>query len=288
MITPALYQEKVLDIDVVVPGDNPDPEYDSEIPNRTQLFRADCHIARILALGHSILGDRDSLKVISAGCSTGAEVDTILASHVMSERSGMPLTLHGIDASKRAVDRAKSAQYILPNTYYETKGNATTLSEAEAVLKASGFKTVYIPQGWISEWVFDRSGYVVADSSNLRAQHEVIFTHADLTSSVPDEESADIGFINNVLYHLQPLAATKFLRGTASMLNPDNAVLSLGSMGNGWASSRRMGRPENYSKIKYKDWMSFAESMLANEFGLRRVEMYGNSKSDVVDVFARQ
>lgn len=288
MAASTLHQEQFPGIDVVVPGDNPDPEHDSEIPNRTQLYRPDCHIPRILALGYGILDLRDSLTIVSAGCSTGAEIDTILSYHAMSAQSGVLLALHGIDASKRAIDKAESAQHTLPSTYYGIRSNPTTLSEAEAALKAGGFKTTYIPKGWVSEWVFERGGYLIADSSDLRARHEVTFTHADLTSEAPEEENADIAFIDNVLYHLQPLAATKLLRNTASMLNPDAAVLSLGSMGNGWASSRRMGRPGDYSSVSYRDWVSFAEPILFNEFGMQRVEMYGNSKSDPVHVFVRQ
>jgi hypothetical protein len=74
---------------------------------------------------------------------------------------------------------------------------------------------------------------------------------------------------NNILFHLGPNKATRFIHNAASMLKK-NGVISLGRTGVGMIN---MGTFTEPSELKYHTWIERVTPDLKNDLGLKRVEI---------------
>src|SRR3990167_1781596 len=133
------------------------------IPVRTLLFRLGANLDAALDQAYQRRPDGAGLSIISAGCSVGAEPDTLLA---LSRQAGheTPITLLGIDANRRAIKAAKLGRYATPTLYnldYD-------FSKTGRTLRNGGFGKRFIIKS-------DISGHFDIDAEPVRAGHDLSF-----------------------------------------------------------------------------------------------------------------
>ncbi len=156
------------------------------------------------------------------------------------------------------------------------------IEEVIGTLRSHNFGVNFEPEGWSSDWVFEAQGFHKVDAKPVRKEHKVSFDGCDLSQEAPLGRKADLVLANNVLYHLQPAQATRFVRIVAEMLK-ENGVLSLGSLRQ--ARFRPMGMLGNYSSVRYSDWLSETADLLNREFDLEPI--VSEDTADSLKMFAR-
>jgi hypothetical protein len=102
------------------------------IPTITSLFREKSLLEEGLDVVHSRIGKRSDFKVVSAACSVGAEVDSLLVLQNTSQHRGQ-MAIKGFDINPEVVASAREGRYVVP---------AGTSSLAERLyLESRGFFT---------------------------------------------------------------------------------------------------------------------------------------------------
>ena len=81
------------------------------LPPYSAIFRPDAQLHDVLGLALKATTSKDLFRVISAGCSFGAEIDSILG--IVQYNSPRPTAVLGVDVNPQAVEAAKSGQYQL-------------------------------------------------------------------------------------------------------------------------------------------------------------------------------
>ena len=188
-------------------------------PTYTRLFRRGSCLEEALEQLYIRNVAAAELTVVSAGCSIGAEPDSLLALHNKSTFGGR-LALLGVDINESALEAARQGSYTIPHALY----NEERLQEAVETLTTYGF-TVEAASTALGA-AGEKVAYVV-NSSGVRAGNRVNFTEHDLAGEAPLDVAAGLVVANNVLYHLGPTRAKQAIRNLAGMLS-ENGVLSVG------------------------------------------------------------
>lgn len=247
------------------------------VPMQTHLFRTLCRLPEALLQTYERNPDAEEIAAISAGCSVGAEVDSLLALHSRSEFGGR-LSVAGYDTNPKAIEAAIPGHYFLPRV----PGYDAEFSDGVKKLERYGFavdtKVVTKAHG-----VNRGNGYYQIDARPLRQGQTVTFTGADLSEETPKEKQADLILANNVLYHLQPETATNVIRNLATVLG-ERGVLSIGDRRPGGIQFRQMGRPGAYSQVRYGQWISQITEQLEEDFDLKPIAFGG---SELPTMFSR-
>lgn len=184
----------------------------------SMLFRSDTRLTDVLDLTLDGMSPDAPLTAISAGCSYGAEIDSILGT--IQYNSPRPTTVLGFDVNPKAVEAAKSGTYQLVSGLptYEKAYSKVGIDFYQAMAQMH-FSLRPNEQ---------QANLAILDTNALRQQHQVEARTADLTHSLPTEKLAHVVMCNNVLYHLKADAAEGIVGNLAQHVAP-NGILSLGT-----------------------------------------------------------
>ncbi len=203
------------------------------VPMTTNLFPAGSYLPEAFGLASEMSVNPEHLRVIFAGCSDGAEIDSSLA---IQQRIGYKgrLAVEGYDINHLAIKAAKTGRHTISRAL-------ANMDQRQQELHELGFDTFYEMD--------DRSGrdivpqcYLIADANRLRDGHQVKFTEHDLTEPLPFTGEADLVFANNLLFHFTPERAMAILVNLGQTMSK-NGVLSLGI--NGLIDISRRERAKN-------------------------------------------
>ncbi len=147
------------------------------ISMRTAFFRLGSHIPE--AIEASEPDGIEGYSIISAGSSSGAELDSVLALYQTSGGEGA-VWARGFDAASKAVDAARRGRYTVNRILHPNAGPVL------ARLEELGFATE--PPG-------------IINSAPIREGHDVDFVHHDLVKPLPVTRLAHLILVNNLLYH---------------------------------------------------------------------------------------
>jgi len=243
-------------------------------PMFTEIFRRGVDLSQALDYLDFLKPNASSLNVVSAGCSVGAEVDSIIAIH-KNTPTDTRLTVTGIDNNPLAVSRADEARYLVPLKLQSD----SVLKKYVETLTDFGFESDFKVKRRLRGFMKFHRGYFDVSAAAVRAGHEVNFIQHDLSNGPYQPGEADAVFANNILFHFKPDEATVVLKSLAMMLK-DSAMLSIGDkkdtpMGPGIGSDTAMRA--NTAEVSLHDWLEDNQPMLESEFGLqpKRYGTYG-------------
>lgn len=239
---------RVPSVAVRVPGTEEVQGNRLEIPQVTYLFRRDAYLSEALRTAAARAGDPSVLRIASIACSTGAEVDSLLALYNDSDAEGR-VAITGFDASPPVIEEAEKGVYTLKEPQFDL----LTPSMAANALRAMGFDVSPVPYE-SGEFQF---AHVKADAAPVRAGHDVRFVEHDALEPLPGVQDVDLALANNILYHVAEDKAVRIARNMADVLT-DRGVLSFGT---------GLLGPKVISPVA---------DMLEEEFDLRRLEIDGN------------
>jgi len=184
----------------------------------SEIFRPDTHLGDVLGLALEKTDPADLFRVISAGCSFGAEIDATLA---MVQYADLRRTaVLGIDNNPLAVEAANQGRYQM----------TTGLGSYERSYKEAGLDFAQTMRDVRFTFHPDEHnpGLHVLDTTELRAQHHVKVIEGDVSKGVPTKKLAHVVLCNNVLFHLDPATAELAATNLAGQVAPEG-VLSFGA-----------------------------------------------------------
>lgn len=211
-----------------------------DVQMTSELFRQGCFLPEALALAAERAGEPSDMTVISAGCSIGAEADSVLALHRRAGYEGN-VTIKGYDINRLAVSTATRG---LHKVYAP---NSAVQVQQRCVLKHMGFETLNSRGDNISGLFMD------ADAAPVRDGHDVEFAEHDLLEPFSESEPADLVLANNVLYYFSPGEAKQVVRHLCETLT-DNGVIGFGS-----------------ATLNGHKWRKMISGVMSDEFGLRPI-----------------
>lgn len=187
----------------------------------TALFRESSCLPHVLELAHAFVDEPKDLSVVSAGCSFGAEVDSVLALCNKDERFEH-VSIHGLDIEAFFIRAAKLGLYAAFMSKEE-------LVELAPELESMGFgcdrdihAEAMFPH---DDWTESR---VLIESEIVRRGHDVSFNVCDLSGDkVAPTKPADLLICNNLFYYLG-LSGQAPLAANLDRLAGEECVLSLG------------------------------------------------------------
>ncbi|HSX17719.1 MAG TPA: hypothetical protein VLH86_06495 [Patescibacteria group bacterium] len=167
----------------------------TNISQYTALFRGDTGIGEVLGLAAELPLPNEPLQVVSAGCSYGVEVDTVLGlTHKYAPN--MRVNIAGVDNNAAALTTAEAAQYRLYGSYTEVAGDyAATGHDFMSTMDEHGIAA--IPYDIDAKAATIRTG-------KLRAEHEVSWRQRDLTRDKLTTAAAHLILCNNVMCYFRP------------------------------------------------------------------------------------
>jgi hypothetical protein len=228
------------------------------VPMYTELFRDDVNLVNSLGILHARHAGEDSVRVLSIGCSVGAEPDSILSVYNRMA-PGVKVAMRGIDINPLAIERAsygryKTRTYALAEYGYLSAG---------AVLRNGGFKTVFrYDKKETTPSEVPSHAYLEVDSGPVREGHDVVFVNSNVKSQ--DPASADLVMINNILYHGEPKPAVTLLSNAARLVAV-GGIISIGGNGGVTGCMKGPDRPP----VPYNSWLARAGEMLVRDHGLK-------------------
>lgn len=238
------------------------------VPTETKLFRTECLLSECLEAVYD-RADGGELSAVSAGCSNGAEADSLLAVHDSSDYDG-GLSVTGYDVNPLAIEKARAGQYFVLADYEKYRLS----EEAKLALTALGFDCDFDNTHTFDAPVGTADFHKV-ESGSVREGHEVKFEVRDVSAGQPPATDVNLVLANNMLYHLEPEVATDVVNNLASLLS-NNGVLSMGETPKSrylWTPMGR-GRYPGQKKMSLGDWLSETTANLEAEFGLQPIQ-YG-------------
>lgn len=229
------------------------------------LFRQDTHLTEVLGLALEKAGSEELFRVISAGCSFGAEIDSVLAT--VQYNSPRPIAVLGVDANPKAVEAAQTGEYQLTTSLETHRGaykrDGINFDEATQHMKFSFAPDEFNP------------GLHTLHTAELRAQHRVMVKEANLAHGLPTEKLAQVVMCNNVLFHLDSETAGGIADDLARHVAVDG-ILSFG------ANPAQTGMEAN-TGVDYLTWLQDLGTKLEGQ-GMEPVLF----SQDVAFAFRRQ
>ena len=151
----------------------------------------------------------DVLRVAVLGCSTGAEVYSVIWK-LRSARPDLKLILHAVDISSQAVETARAGVYLRESRQPQEASIFERLSNRE-----------------IQE-IFERDGAAMTVRPWLRGGIQWRVADAGETSITGILGPQDIVIANNFLCHMEDSAAESCLRNIARLVTPGGYLLASG------------------------------------------------------------
>lgn len=184
-----------------------------EVTPYSVIFRPDTRLNEVLGIVLEKTSPTELFKVISAGCSFGAEIDSVLG--IVQHNSPRPTAVLGVDVNPEAVRAATTGQYQLTATLtaYRRKYDEAGL-DFDRTMRDIGF--TFHP------------GLHTLDTAELRRKHIVRVEQANLAYGLPTQKLAQVVLCNNVLFHLDPETADNIAVNLAGHVAP-GGILSLGA-----------------------------------------------------------
>ena len=219
------------------------------IPVRTLLFRLGANLDAALNQAYQRRPDGAGLSIVSAGCSNGAEADTLLSLSMQTGREA-PITLFGIDGNRRMIKAAKAGRY----TTYISNDLHPHFYKRGSILREGGFESKF-------KWKDHGSGYYDINAEPVRDGHDLTFVRGDIAkTSLPQ---ADLVMANNVMYWLTPDKATQVVHNLAAAVAVDG-ILSIGGA-RLTPNMRAVGSRDH--PMRYDTWLGETGDMLMSEYG---------------------
>lgn len=224
----------------------------------TWLFRKENNLPHALHVARELAVNPQEMTVVSAGCSIGAEVDSMLVLHRLAGYAGS-LSVTGYDYSEFAIETACKGRYRPQFSLGSWGSNRRDASRQSQMLRDYGFVLRGDAPGYEENYPYR---YFDVDACRLRSHHDVAFTQANLLQPLPG--TADLITVNNVLFHWPLDDALKVISNLAGMLS-ENGVLSIGEDG---LVSQLRGNTEPYNARQ-----QIMPTLLNDEFGLNRLKI---------------
>jgi chemotaxis methyl-accepting protein methylase len=203
----------------------------------SELFRPDTQLNDALELALEKTDPNERFRVISAGCSFGAEIDSILGT--VQYNAPRPMAVLGIDCNPRAVEAAQSGRYqMVASLAMQRRVYREANLGFEQTMDTIGFNFNPDPQN---------PGLHILDTNELRTKHHVRIQEHDLTQILPIKTLAHVVMCNNVLFHLTPDTAEQIVQNLAQHVAPDG-ILSFGA-------NPAQIRMEANQGMSYLDWL---------------------------------
>lgn len=230
------------------------------VPMVTALFRTASRLPTALREVYARTQEGEQITVVSAGCSTGAELDSVMALHNASGRANQ-LVAVGLDVGHTAISAAQQAAHYVRSTV----GMESVLRRRMRTLDEYGFVQVGASQKAYGR--HSHGGYQQISSGQVRAGHNVAFEVDDLTVNKPRlQGGAHLVLAKNILYHLEPHEADSVATSLAEMVG-ERGVLSIDTP-NDWLLQRDIGRHQQRSGLKYGVWLTQTANRWAETYGL--------------------
>lgn len=209
----------------------PDAEGSTQIWSmQTALFRRNTYLSEALRMAYERSGQ--DLSVVSAGCSIGAEADSILALHRAEGYEG-ELSIRGYDLNRLAIEMAKEGAYKVLAMWQ--------LSDlTQEALQALGFATSYA--GLEDNAMGEPRHRIDVDAAPLRAEYDVGFAEHDLTKRLPSE-GVDLVLANNVLHKIPIDSIRTVIRNLCGALT-ESGLLSVDTVSLNELDPRTQGAME--------------------------------------------
>lgn len=218
----------------------------SPVTPHTGLFRADTEMYRSFSAASESANPSEWFRIISAGCSYGAEIDTALA---LMHRN-MPdqkTAVMGLDNNPSALRAAADAVYMVP----------TSLANQRQRYLVEGFNfDSEMQQHGIEITAGGPYTYPILSGQKLRQQKgvNVRIGSADLREGLPTKKLANLILCHNVLFHQTPEDANTIVENLTGRL-AIGGVLSLG------ANPAQTGMEGNRGR-NYDEWVAETTDML--------------------------
>lgn len=215
--------------------------------SHTELFRPDTQLNDALELALPAVNPNEYFRVISAGCSFGPEIDSVLGT--MQYNTTQPTAVFGIAFNPLAVEAAQSGRYRMVASLatchkrYHEAG-----FDFEQTMDTIGFRFQYDPA---------HPGRCILDTNELRSQHHVAVREHDLTERLPINQLAHVVLCNNVLFHFRPETAETIAHNLAEYVTP-GGILSFG----GKPARQRM---EANTGMPHGEWLHSMGKKLAEQ-----------------------
>lgn len=189
-----------------------------EVTPYSTLFRSDAQLTEVLGIALEASPPTGLFRVISAGCSFGAEIDSVLGT--IQYNSPRPTAVLGVDTNPEAVQAARSGQYQLTTSLatYRRKYREAGIDFDQAMQRMNF--TLHPDQ--------HNPGLHTLATTDLRRKHFVQVEEANLTQGLPTQKLAQVVLCNNVLFHLDPETADNITSDLSEHVAP-GGVLSLGA-----------------------------------------------------------
>ena len=210
----------------------------------SELFRADTRLGDVLQIAVKDYQQSDYFRVISAGCSFGAEIDAVLAT-LCRNTDITDTAVLGLDVNPVALSAAAAGKYI------------ATTSEAslERIYRNEGLHFAdEMQQSGLGVHTPVGEGTPIIDASLLRKEAKVKVQSADLLQSLPTAKLAHVILCNNVLFHHTPENAEQIVSNLTQNL-AIGGVLGLG------ANAAQVGMEGNRG-VDYLEWSKSLGSAL--------------------------
>lgn len=240
----------------------------------THLFRQGTCLPEVLQQAYERNGDSTDLTVVSAGCSIGAELDSVLALHAKSEHGGS-LKARGYDINPLAIRHARRGLYRVNGSY-----SPEEMPPIQATLDEYGFASSVIALSPESH-TFGAVRALEVEAAPVRSGQDVAFGPHDIREDPPQDELVDLALVNNVLYHLQPSEALRVVVNLASILS-DQGVLSLNNLRR---NPNRLMKPEGGRTLRFVNWLPQLIDHMEKKFDLRPLSLSEEVDSSVT-IFA--
>jgi chemotaxis methyl-accepting protein methylase len=245
-------------------------------PVYTELFRAECLLPEALQAAYERRGEGSEMRIVSAGCSTGQEVDSLLAHIKRSAWSGQ-VAMRGWDINEYAIIAARSGRYFM---HLDMPGKPEWEGEElERVLDEYGFE--YTP-GKVSRpaGTRERPNSYLIDAAPVRQGSDLEFMQCDLSEEVPAGTPADLITANNMLHHLTTQKAEAVIQNLAHNLG-EGGVLSVGDTDYGYIPMK--GSSGSY-ETTYGEWLLGIVDSVCSESG---IELIASNPKDLPTMFAK-
>lgn len=191
-------------------------------PVYTELFRTECLLPEALQATYERKGEDPELHIVSAGCSVGAEIDSMLA-HVKKSGWREHVVMRGWDFNGNALAAARAGRYVVD--LYTLGKPEWEAEELERVLDEYGFEYTLVTIGAnrLARAHKKPSSYLI-DATHVRQGYDLEFVQCDLSEASPDSRPADLITANNMLHHLTTGKAEAVIRNLAGNLNEGGRV----------------------------------------------------------------
>jgi chemotaxis methyl-accepting protein methylase len=176
---------------------------------RTALFRAGVNLPEAFDAAADTLGTGDEFSFISAGCSIGAEADSVLAHYRAAGGKGA-VRARGYDVSERAVEAARGAAHVASRQRYKRP------EPVVAALEPLGFEIEICDEAVRDDP--NQKLYAIIKTGALREGHDVHFQRQNLWEPMDDSGKAHLILANHLLYHLEAAQAVQVVRNLSTAL----------------------------------------------------------------------